>query len=566
VRAAGADLIPACRLWRDHPGAVRLLYAATAASLAATACWLAIAVVMASAVSRVFVDGGEFSDITDDLLLMGGLAILRAGLVAASSVLALESALAVKTSLRRKFTTAVAERGVLYVRGERAGELVQAGGQGVESLDAYVRLYLPVRWLALLAPLLVAVVVLVIDPLTLPILFFAGPVLVLLLALIGQRTRELTRRRERELSWVSAHFLDVLQGLTTLKLFGRSREQAATIEAVSRSYSDLTMDVLRTAFQTSLVLEWGAMAATALVAVAVSVRLMAGSLPFEAALAVLILTPEFFLPLRELAAHYHAGATGKEALDRLYAVLPSKEPPLPGLPSLPPPSVRRRVDLEAVSYRYDGAERSALDAVSLHLERGQLTVLRGMTGSGKTTVATLLLRFAEPCVGRILADGAPIAGSSTQAWRRQVGYVPQHPHLFNGTIADNLRLGRPDATMEELVEAATLAAVHGFISRLPRGYETQAGERGARLSGGQLQRIAIARALLKEAPLLILDEATSHLDDATEAQVLSAIDSLKHDRILLLISHAAAALRWADVVITLEGGRIVEQPARRVAV
>ena len=310
---------------------------------------------------------------------------------------------------------------------------------------------------------------------------------------------------------MSAFFLDILRGLETLKAFGRSREQIDNIREISQRYGNTTMEVLRTAFQTSLVLEWGGTIATALVAVEVSLRLMNGSLPFNRAFAVLIITPEFFLPLRQLAIKYHAGTAGKAAAERIFTILDAlpKRTKSQVVRSLPPTSMDIR--FERVSFAYADGDRPALQDCSFRITDQSTFALVGPTGAGKTTVASLLLRFIEQDAGSITVGGVPLEEIDLAVWRSQVAWVPQNPHLFHGSIAENIRLARPEASAAEMIAAAKAATLDDYIQSLPQGYETPVGEEGARLSGGQRQRLAIARAFLKDAPLLILDEATSQL-------------------------------------------------------
>jgi ATP-binding cassette subfamily C protein CydD len=472
--------------------------------------------------------------------------------------------------------------GPAFARTERTGELASTLVEGVETLDAYVTQFLPARYLAVLLPLFVLLLIFLLDPPTILVLLFAGPMLLLMLAFIGGRARALTDRRFLELSWMSAFFFDVLQGITTLKLFGRSREQADNIEDISRHYGKTTMEVLTTAFQTSLVMEWAATAATALVALEVSLRLMGGLLPFDRALAVLLLTPEFFLPLRQMAVRYHAGTAGQAAAARIFALL---DVPLPGRPvgsvvaetgvtEVPADSLEiafSRVDFTYPAGTANGHLATPADTahspvesipavqnLTFTLPAGSTAALVGPTGAGKTTIASLLLRFIEPQAGTITVGGQPLAGIDPTRWRAQVAWVPQHPYLFHGTVADNIRLARPAATLEEVDAAAQAAHATEFIARLPQGYDTPIGERGVRLSGGQQQRLALARAFLKNAPLLILDEATTYLDAASEALIEAALLRLRQGRTVLMITHRLHLAASADQIIVLDGGRIVQ--------
>jgi ATP-binding cassette, subfamily C, bacterial CydD len=555
--ARAADRALERRLWTEHAGASRTLGAATALAFGAAACWIGFALLLSVVVDRVFLDGGSLASASTILGAMVGLVIARGALVWMSEVVAQRAAEGVKSSLRDRLATKLVALGPTYTRGQRTGELVHTVGEGVEALDAYVTRFRPARALAAVVPVVVGLVVFTIDPWTVTILLATGPVLVLLLGLIGRRVRDQTRRRERELAWMSAHFLDVLRGLTTLKLFGRSAEQADTIAAIGRRYGSATMDVLRTAFQTTLVLEWGATAAAALVAIETSVRLMARQLAFGRALALLLLAPEFFVPIRRLSAEYHAGRAGAAAASRIYEVM--DEPGRIAVPTagsgLP---LRFDVRFEDVGVAFEGGTRVALDGCSFEIPEGSVAALVGSSGAGKTTVANVLLRFVEPDTGRAVVGGLPLARIDPARWRTLVAHVPQHPYLFQGSVADNLRLARPTASDEGLIAAATAANAHGFVSRLPDGYDTAVGEAGFRLSGGERQRLAIARAFLRDAPLLILDEPTANLDEESGETVLDALRTLARSRTVLLISHRPESVLLADRIISLESGRVAD--------
>ena len=360
----------------------------------------------------------------------------------------------------------------------------------------------------------------------------------------------------------------MLQGIATLRAFGRSREQADRIREIGLRYGDSTMTVLRTAFQASLVLEFGAAVAMALVAVELSLRLMGGSIGFASTLAVLIIAPEFFVPLRRFAAAYHEGAAGREAATRILEILDAPPPRArhrarPSAARGAPSSPRARSGTSSCTASPSptrAARNPRSRDVDLVLPAGRRTAIVGESGAGKSTLARLLLRFVDPDAGRITVGGEALADIDVHAWRGRIAYVPQSPHLFHGTVAENIRLARPDATLDDVAAAARAAGATAFIEDLPDGLETPIGEDGVRLSGGQRQRIAVARAFLRDADLVVLDEPTAHLDPDAEASVAEAIDRLGRGRTVVVISHRSALVEGADVVIELDHGRVVRDP------
>ena len=541
----------------NRPARLFLVFSIAVGFLAAV-CVVAQAYILSDIVDRIFLKHQIFKDVIPGVLALLFLALLRAGLIWCGDVLAQRSASHLKSSLREALTRHIFTLGPAYTQGERSGELVSTVVDGVEVLDDYVTSFLPARYLAGLTPIFVLLVVFLIDPPTTLILIFTGAVLLLGLALVGGRTKEITERRFLELSWMSAFFLDMLQGLATLKMFGRSREQIDNIRKISQHYGNTTMEVLKSAFQTSLLLEWGSTIATALVAVQVSLRLMNDLMAFDHALAVLIITPEFFLPLRQLAIKYHAGTAGKAAAGRIFTILDSPTRAIQTAAKKVEEPARLDIAFDHVSFAYNDGKRPALQDLSLMIHQGETLALVGMTGAGKTTVASLLLRFITPDAGAIRIDKTPLEAIDPAIWRARVAWVPQNPHLFHGTIGDNIRLAKPEASTAEVIVAAQAAFVHEYIVSLPLGYDTPIGEGGARFSGGQRQRLAIARAFLKNAPLLILDEATSHLDSASETAINDAIQHLMRDRTVLIIAHRLKLAYAAKRVAVLDHGRVIE--------
>jgi ATP-binding cassette subfamily C protein CydD len=546
------------RLLAFEPRVRPRLWLAVAFGTASAVCTLAAASVLSGVVSRVFLEGADLASVLPLLGIAALLALARAGCLLLQEVVAQRASSGLRGSLRSALTAHILALGPIHASGQRSGELVTAMSGGLDDIDLYVTSYQPARRLAAIVPLLVMVVVLLIDPPTALVLLLTGPVLVLLLAVIGGRTRVISGRRALELRWLGAFFLDMLQGLATLRMFGRGREQVETIRAVSRQYGETTMDVLRTAFQTALVLEWGGAVATAVVAVEVSLRLIDGQMAFDRALAVLVI-----LPLRQLAIRYHSGSAGRAAAERLFEIL---DTPVPGRATpiqaaawqasptkdVPLGDIR----FEDVWFSYEGRD-PALCGLDLAIPQGTVVALVGATGAGKTTCSSLLLRFLEPDTGLISVGGTALNAIDRSAWLASVAWVPQRPHLFHGTVADNIRLGRPDATDEQVRAAARAANAAAFIEALPQGYATHIGEAGDRLSGGQRQRLAIARAYLKDAPYLVLDEATSHLDAASEAAIGAAIPDLVRGRTVLIISHRMRLAALADRIVTLAEGRAV---------
>ena len=523
---------------------------------------VAQAYALSRVISRVFLEGDDLASVTPLLAALALIALGRALALGGGELAAHALASHVKGALRERLLAHLAALGPAYTRGERSGELANTAVEGIEALHAYLGEYIPQLVLAALIPLTMLAVVFPLDLLSGLVLLLTAPMIPFLMILIGKAANRQSRRQWTQLSRMSAHFLDALQGLPTLKMFGQSRAQIAVIAAISERFRDATMSVLRVAFLSALVLEMLATISTAIIAVEIGLRLLYARMEFADALFILILAPDYYLPLRMLGTRFHAGVAGATAAGRIFAVL---ETPVPGcesapLPSAPAPALAAPFDIrfEDVRVVYNKGERPALDGVSLHLPPGQIVALVGPSGAGKSTLAGLLLRFVTPTSGRITANGHDLCAVPADTWRALVAWVPQRPTLFHTTVADNIRLGRPNASDAEVTRAARAAGAEAFIAALPEGYETRIGERGARLSGGQAQRIALARAFLKDAPLIVLDEATANLDPQTEAALLETMRALLHRRTALVIAHRLGTVRQADQIVVLSAGRIVQ--------
>ena len=436
-----------------------------------------------------------------------------------------------------------------------SADVATASVAGVDALEATFAKYLPQLVLATVVPIAVLAFAVAIDPVTAGLMLLTLPLVPLFMWLAGRHTERRTRERWETLARLSTHFLDVVRGLPTLRAFNRGDVQTEKIAAVSDEYRRATMGTLRVAFLSGTILELAATMGIALVAVTVGVRLVEGGLGFEAGLTLLVLAPELYLPLRNLAAHYHASADGRAVSGRLLDLLDAPPEVVRGT-RLPPCPRVAPIRLEAVSFSYPGRLGTVLDRVHLELAPGETVALVGPSGSGKSTLASLLLRLAEPTSGRITVGGVDLAVCDTAAWRSQVAWVPQHPTLFRGTVADTIRLGDPTASEARVARAAGLAGAADFIRGLPDRYETMVGDGGRVLSAGQLERLALARAFLRDAALVILDEPTANLDRRSAELVEDAIDRLRMGRTVLLVAHSPEVASLADRVVTLTAGRL----------
>ena len=518
--------------------------------------------------------------LVDSWFALAALACVAAGRGAAAfaaDVFAHSAAGDVKVTLRQALVAAVLRRGPRAVTAGRAGELTGTLVGGVEAVEAWVGQYLPQAALAVIVPLAVLAVVLALDPLSGLVLAVTGPLIPVFMYLIGGAARERTHRQFVTLSRLSARFLDAIQALPMLRAFGRAGDEAMAIARASEGFRAVTLSVLRVAFLSALTLELLATIGVAIVAVEVGLRLLYARIAFRDAFTVLLLAPEFYRPLRNLGAAFHAGMAGSEALARIREI-DADEPPGTRRSSVPAAveidagdvadAGRNRgrphepaafaVTLRQVSFSYARSGPPALSGVDLELPAGRTMALVGPSGSGKTTIARLLLRFLDPDEGEILADGMPLASWTSDEWRRRVAWVPQQPHLFHGSILDNLLIAWPDAPTGAVERALEHAHADAFVRELPDGLRTQVGERGQRLSGGQAQRIALARAFLKDAPLLILDEPTAQLDPEGEQAVRESMTRLRRGRTVLLIAHRLTTVVDADAIVVLSGGRVVE--------
>lgn len=516
------------------------------------------AALLAHLATAVIFGGAGLAAVGGLLCGLVAIVLVRALLVYAAQQTAFAAGRRIKREIRQRLVARLAERGIVWQRTQAAGDLVNTITDGVEALEAYYARYLPQSALAVLVPLSILAVIAPIDWVSGLILLLTAPLIPVFMIFIGRGAEKLNQRQWRRMGVLSGHFLDALQGLATLKLFNLGAREARLLARLSDDYRLATLRVLRLAFVSSLVLEFLATVSIAMVAVLIGFRLLWGEIGFGAGFLVLLLAPEFYLPLRNMGSVYHARMEAIGAAESIVALLAASSGDAPGTrcdglsADRAPP-----IALTGVGYTYpDGT--TALADVELTIAPGETVAVVGTSGAGKSTLALLLLGLITPTDGRIEVAGIDRATLAPEYWRRHCAWVPQQPRLFQGSVRDNLTLGRVEASDETLWRALDRASATDFVAALPDGLEAAIGERGLRLSGGQAQRLAMARALVADAPFVVVDEASAHLDAPNEAALTAALAELSADRSLVVIAHRLATVRHADRIVVLEAGRIVE--------
>jgi thiol reductant ABC exporter CydD subunit len=503
------------------------------------------------------------------LLALAAVLLGRALMTYGGEAMALRAAAATKSQLRRKLLRRIIALGPQWLGGRSQGELITLAGRGLDALDPYFARYLPQLVLSAIIPVAVLARIAGTDLTSAVTIGVTLPLIPVFMALIGWQTQVRIDRQWLLLRSLAGHFLDVVEGLPTLKIFGRAKAQAETIRQITEEHRLATMATLRITFLSALVLELIATLSTALVAVEVGLRLLAGHLGYEQALLVLLLAPEAYLPVRAVGAQYHAAAEGvaaaKDVLDVLEVELDRVEA-APGALPVDVNLARDDVTFSSVTVCYPGRTTPALDQLDLVVGPGEHVALVGPSGAGKSTVLSVLLGFTPVSAGDVSIGAQDLRELDEPGWaqlRRQIAWVPQTAHLFSGTIASNIRLSSPGADDRAVQEAAELAGLTTTLKAMPAGLATPVGERGSQLSSGQRQRVAIARALLRDPALLLLDEPGAHLDADTAAALIKDLRRYSVGRTLVIVTHEPAWAAGADRVVRIEAGRAI--PAERAA-
>lgn len=554
---------------------VRLLRQARVARLALAATILLglisaiIILLQARQISRivagVFLEGETLQQVLPLMLVLLVIFVARAGFNFLAEGAAGEVAIRVKAALRELLLQKILRLGPAYAQAHPGGSgaLTAAVVQGIEALDAYFSQFLPQLALAALIPLSILVVVFPLDWLTGVVLLVTAPLIPIFMILIGNASQAATRRQWSSLSRMSGFFLDSLQGLATLKQLGRSTDHATRMDAASEQYRAATMSVLRVTFLSALVLELVATLSTAVVAVEIGLRVLHARLEFEQAFFILMVAPEFYWPLRQLGLRFHAGMSGSAAAKQIFAILDAPEAPAhsPEAENVGLAEIDKAptIEFRDVSYIYPDRAEMAVEGINLVLRPGSRTAIVGESGAGKSTLLQLILRFIEPTSGQILVNGTDLKNIRQEDWQKLTAWVPQKPYLFQATLAENIRLGKPGASFEELCAAVYDARLDSWMGTLPDGWDTQAGDQGGRLSGGEAQRVALARAFLHDARVLLMDEPTAHLDPQQELLLEEGMERLGAGRTVLTIAHRLPTIIQSDLIVVMEGGKLVEQ-------
>ena len=461
---------------------------------------------------------------------------------------------AVKATFRKRALAHMFKLGVQHK--ERHGDVIHMLTDGLEQVDAYVARYIPQILYAIMIPLIMGIAIVDTLPIIGIILIVTVPLIPFFMILIGKQADRLNKEQWERMSFLSGHFLDVLQGITTLKLFGRAKDQIKVIGRLSEAFKDSTLRVLRVAFLSALVLELVSTISTALIAVYLGLTLLDGEIPFFSAFFILLLAPEFYTPFRQLGAAFHTGMAGKTSILK-YEEFMNRQPSLPvgGQSKLQGPI--QAIEIKDLTFTYEGSE-NGVQHISLVAKRNSPIMLVGESGAGKSTIAHIIGGFLTAPKGAVVIDGLDVCDIDVEWWRHQITYVSQHPHIMKGTLRDVLSFGM-NVSDEEIIEACKEVQLLDVINRQQEGLDTIIGEGGLGLSGGERQRVALARAFLRKGQVLILDEVTAHLDVKTESIISSAIQRLMENKIVIIIGHRLQTMHWASTLYVLKQGRIIQQ-------
>ena len=507
-------------------------------------------------INSVFLQKKSLSDVFSHLILFLITSMTRSGFQWGSQHFAGVVSAKIKIFFHNQLLVKIQQSGPTFTSSKLSGKLYNTLLSGIDALDTYFSQYLPGLLQAVLIPILILFFIFPVDLLSGIVLLLTAPLIPFFMKLIGSIAQSLTKKQWSHLNRMSEYYLDVLQGLTTLKIFGKSHEQIQKISQIAQRFRKSTMNVLRVAFLSALTLEWLATISTAIIAVEIGLRLLYHKMDFQSALFILLLAPEFYLPLRQLGARFHSGITGTTAALDIYEILDA--PVNITISQNHTLDSFKKIQFNNVTFKYPNTDKPALSDITFQMDSGSTIVLIGPSGAGKSTLMSLLLKFMPPTTGDIFIDDKLLEQLNSENWRNQIAWVPQQPYLFHSSLMNNIRIADPKASQEQVEQAIEHAHLTEFVSTLADGYNTIIGERGERLSGGQAQRLALARAFLKDAPLLILDEPTAHLDPVLDEKLTDSLKRLTQDKTALVTAHRFSTVFQADQVLVLENGFLME--------
>ncbi|EJW09766.1 Transport ATP-binding protein CydD [Rhodovulum sp. PH10] len=552
-------------LRRLRPLARRELRLAMAAALLGGVAIVAQAWLVATILHAGLIEHRAADTLATPFALLALVVLLRAATAYAADRLGFSAAMRVVPALRKSLLAKLDRAGPAGVAERPSGEIVAVIADGARGVEPFFSRYLPAVTQAVVIPLGILAVVAPLDWLSALVFVVTAPLIPFFMVLIGKGAEALNQRQWRHLQRMSGHVLDAIQGLPTLRAYNAGRRMVRAVAETADGYRRETMAVLRLAFLSALTLEFFATVSIALVAVLVGFRLLWGETTYQHGLFVLLLAPEFYLPLRAMGTAYHARMEALGAAERLVAFenLPDLARPATATEAShattgdAPGSAGVALRFCDVGLVFPGGRR-ALDGVEFEVAAGETLAIVGASGAGKSSLLALLMGFVVPTAGKILIDGVAMEEIDLAALRRRIAYIPQRPRLFAGSVADNIALGDPAPDRARILRAARAAAIAERIAALPHAFDTMVGDGGHALSGGEVQRLGLARAFYRDAPLVLLDEPTAHLDAETEALVQKSLGLLRPGRTMLTIAHRLATLQHADRVLVMEAGRVAE--------
>ena len=532
------------------------------------ACTAAQAYLLAFLVAEVFSGKTGISDLQKPLSLLLAVIVLRGILNWQEERFALSLGGSVQQSLRRRVLLKIDALGPVKMHDQQYGELLTMLTEGLDALETYFQKYLPQLFKSAILPIAFLIIIFPLDWPTGLVMMLTAPLVPVFMALIGRWTKHHTLQQWQSLSHMGGYFQDIFEGFSTLKLFNRTAGQREKIIAISEGFRITNLKVLKWGFLSALVLELLTTISVAIIAVGLGLRLVYGLIDFHDALFLLFLAPEFYLPLRSLSAQYHGSLNGAAAAKNMFDLLAREDACLDAdaaQRSDPPaqainrhfPAGDAELVFENVCFAYKEG-RSALDNISFTVKAGEKLGLTGVSGSGKTTLLHLLTGFIRPDAGSITIGGQTLADMGADVLRKQIAFVSQYPYLFKGSIMDNIRIGNSKAGDETVIALCRELGAHDLFSAMPQGYDTPVGQGGRAISGGERQMLAIARACLKDAPIILLDEATRNIDRENDYLLQQALARLNRGKTVIAITHRLQTLTGMDKLLVLEKGRVVQ--------